>query len=206
MRSGGGPILLEAVTERVRGHYEGDPQRYRDPAAVTADDPLERSRTALINAGVDLASLKEVEATVEAEIHRAIEAARRAPSPNVERMHEIGDVRSIVGRATISTATEEEVAAEPIRGSKAVRTALDDALADDPRVFLAGIDVAGGNVFGLTRGLADKHPGRLLDTPISETAIMGLAVGAAMDGLRPVVELMYLDFLGVRPGHRRHQP
>jgi 2-oxoisovalerate dehydrogenase E1 component len=85
-----------------------------------------------------------------------------------------------------------------IRGSHAVRTALDDALADEPRVFLAGIDVAaGGNVFGVTKGLAAKHQGRLFDTPISETAIIGLGVGAAVTGLRPVVELMYLDFVGV---------
>jgi 2-oxoisovalerate dehydrogenase E1 component len=86
---------------------------------------------------------------------------------------------------------------EPMRYSKAIRTALADALTDDPRVFLAGIDVGGGNVFGLTRGLADQFPGRVLDTPISETAIVGLAVGSAMAGLRPVVEIMYLDFIGV---------
>jgi 2-oxoisovalerate dehydrogenase E1 component len=65
-------------------------------------------------------------------------------------------------------------------------------------VFVAGIDVGeGGNVFGLTRGLADRFGTRVRDTPISETAIVGLGVGAAMAGMRPVVELMYLDFLGV---------
>jgi 2-oxoisovalerate dehydrogenase E1 component len=85
-----------------------------------------------------------------------------------------------------------------LRGSQAVRAALDDALADDERVVIAGIDVAaGGGVFGITKGLHAKYPGRLFDTPISETAIMGLGVGAAMSGLRPVVELMYLDFVGV---------
>ena len=64
-------------------------------------------------------------------------------------------------------------------------------------MFVAGIDVgAGGNVFGLTRGLADQFGGRVRDTPISETAIIGLGVGAAMAGMRPVVEMMYLDFLG----------
>jgi 2-oxoisovalerate dehydrogenase E1 component len=68
----------------------------------------------------------------------------------------------------------------------------------DDSVFLAGIDVGdGGNVFGLTRGLAEKYPGRVRDTPISESAIIGTGVGAAMAGLRPVVELMYFDFLGV---------
>src|SRR6185437_6216470 len=55
----------------------------------------------------------------------------------------------------------------------------------------------GGNVFGLTRGLHDRYGERVRDTPISENAIVGLAVGAAMAGMRPVVEIMYLDFLGV---------
>jgi 2-oxoisovalerate dehydrogenase E1 component len=80
----------------------------------------------------------------------------------------------------------------------AVRTALEAELASDERVFVAGIDVAaGGGVFGLTRGLHDRFGDRVRDTPISETAIVGLGVGSAMAGMRPVVELMYLDFLGV---------
>src|SRR5437588_12348839 len=80
----------------------------------------------------------------------------------------------------------------------AIRAALEAELAGDERVFLTGIDVgAGGNVFGLTRGLHDRFGDRVRDTPISETAIVGLGVGAAMSGMRPVVELMYLDFLGV---------
>jgi 2-oxoisovalerate dehydrogenase E1 component len=65
-------------------------------------------------------------------------------------------------------------------------------------VFLAGIDIGeGGNVFGLTRGLRERFGDRVRDTPISEMAIVGLGVGAAMAGMRPVVEVMYMDFLGV---------
>jgi 2-oxoisovalerate dehydrogenase E1 component len=80
----------------------------------------------------------------------------------------------------------------------AIRTALEAELESDEGVFVAGIDVGdGGNVFGLTRGLRDRFGDRVRDTPISETAIMGLGVGAAMAGMRPVVELMYLDFVGV---------
>ena len=80
----------------------------------------------------------------------------------------------------------------------AVRGALESELAADDRVFVAGVDVgAGGNVFGLTRGLRERFGERVRDTPISETAIVGLGVGAAMAGMRPVVEVMYLDFLGV---------
>jgi 2-oxoisovalerate dehydrogenase E1 component len=71
-------------------------------------------------------------------------------------------------------------------------------LRSDERVFVAGIDVGkGGNVFGLTRGLHDAFGDRVRDTPISETAIVGLGVGAAMAGMRPVVEIMYFDFIGV---------
>jgi 2-oxoisovalerate dehydrogenase E1 component len=80
----------------------------------------------------------------------------------------------------------------------AIHDALEAELAADDRVFVAGIDVGdGGNVFGLMRGLRDSFGERVRDTPISETAIMGVGVGAAMAGMRPVVELMYLDFIGV---------
>jgi 2-oxoisovalerate dehydrogenase E1 component len=80
----------------------------------------------------------------------------------------------------------------------AVHDALQHAMEDDDSVWVLGIDVAeGGNVFGATRGLYAEFPGRVLDTPISETAIVGAAVGAAMAGSRPVAEVMYLDFVGV---------
>src|SRR3546814_14830689 len=80
----------------------------------------------------------------------------------------------------------------------AIHEALETGLAADDRVMVAGIDVGeGGNVFGLTRGLRERFGERVRDTPISETAVMGLGVGAALAGMRPVVELMYLDFVGV---------
>lgn len=149
-----------------------------------------------------------IDAAVSDEVDRAVGAARAAPWPDPARTAELGDVRRIVAAsregdarpaaASLPAASPDTVPPAQIRGSHAVRSALDDALADEPRVFLAGIDVAaGGNVFGVTKGLAAKHQGRLFDTPISETAIIGLGVGAAMSGLRPVVELMYLDFVGV---------
>ncbi|WP_295557796.1 alpha-ketoacid dehydrogenase subunit beta [uncultured Hyphomicrobium sp.] len=69
----------------------------------------------------------------------------------------------------------------------------------DPRVFVMGEDVGQlGGVFGNTRGLFDEFGAeRIRDTPISETAFMGAAVGAASDGMRPIVELMFVDFFGV---------
>ena len=82
---------------------------------------------------------------------------------------------------------------------EALRQALFDAMAEDEDIFVLGEEVGRyGGAYGVTRGLIDDYgPERLLDTPISEPAIVGTAVGAAMAGMRPVAELMYVDFLGM---------
>src|SRR5258707_11887901 len=76
-----------------------------------------------------------------------------------------------------------------------LRRALDEELARDPAVHLLGEDVAEGGAFGVTKGLAEKYgAGRVRNTPISEAAITGIATGAALCGLRPVLEIMFIDF------------
>ncbi|HUC86211.1 MAG TPA: transketolase C-terminal domain-containing protein [Candidatus Acidoferrales bacterium] len=78
---------------------------------------------------------------------------------------------------------------------EAIREAQAHALRDDSRVFIYGQDVgAFGGAFKATKNLAREFPGRVLDAPISEDAIMGLAVGAAIEGLRPIVEMQFADF------------
>ena len=81
----------------------------------------------------------------------------------------------------------------------ALRKALQDAMRDDEAVIVIGEEVgAYGGAYGVTKDLITEFgPGRLIDTPISEPAIVGVAVGAAMTGMRPVAELMYVDFLGL---------
>jgi len=83
--------------------------------------------------------------------------------------------------------------------ARAISEAIAQEMRADPRVFIMGEDVAAlGGVFGATRGLLDEFgAGRVRDTPISETAFIGAAVGAACDGMRPIVELMFVDFFGV---------
>jgi pyruvate/2-oxoglutarate/acetoin dehydrogenase E1 component len=80
---------------------------------------------------------------------------------------------------------------------RAVNDALADSMAADPSVIVLGEDVAApGGPFSATKGLLDRFgPARVRDTPISEAAIVGAAVGAAMSGLRPVVEIMFMDFM-----------
>lgn len=81
----------------------------------------------------------------------------------------------------------------------ALRQAIDDSMASDPTVVVVGEEVGRyGGAYGVTKGLYEKYgPERLIDTPISEPAIVGAAVGAAMTGLRPIAELMYIDFIGM---------
>jgi acetoin:2,6-dichlorophenolindophenol oxidoreductase subunit beta len=81
----------------------------------------------------------------------------------------------------------------------ALRQALDDAMRDDPNVVVIGEEVGRyGGAYGVTKDLISRYGAeRLIDTPISEAGIVGAAVGAAMTGLRPVAELMYVDFLGL---------
>ncbi len=78
---------------------------------------------------------------------------------------------------------------------EAIREAQARALADDPSVFIYGQDVgAFGGAFKATKNLAQRFPGRVIDSPISEDAMMGLAVGAAIAGMRPIIEVQFADF------------
>src|SRR5579862_3159512 len=78
---------------------------------------------------------------------------------------------------------------------EAIREAQARALAEDPRVYIYGQDVGEfGGAFKATKNLAREFPGRVIDSPISEDAIIGSAVGAAIDGMRPIVEMQFADF------------
>ena len=84
-----------------------------------------------------------------------------------------------------------------ITNVEAVRTTLHDAMAADDRVVIIGEDVgARGNVFLITRGFLDEFgPQRVIDAPLAEAAIVGVAIGMAMQGLRPIAEIQFADFI-----------
>jgi pyruvate dehydrogenase E1 component beta subunit len=98
--------------------------------------------------------------------------------------------------------------ARKISMKQAINEALDQEMARDPSVIVMGEDIVGGaggngerdawgGVLGVTKGLYAKHGDRLMDTPLSESAYIGAAIGAATCGMRPVAELMFVDFMGV---------
>jgi pyruvate/2-oxoglutarate/acetoin dehydrogenase E1 component len=93
----------------------------------------------------------------------------------------------------MSTATDQ------VRYLEAINSGLVDSLERDDSVVLIGIDVGpGGGIFTVTRGLHERFGSeRIIDAPISEMGYVGAAVGAAMTGLRPIVEIMFMDFIGV---------
>src|SRR5438067_7204076 len=79
---------------------------------------------------------------------------------------------------------------------EAIRGAQAKVLRDDKRVFIYGQDVGGnfGGAFKATKGLSKEFPGRVIDSPISEDAMVGTAIGAALEGMRPIVEMQFADF------------
>ena len=98
--------------------------------------------------------------------------------------------------------------ARKISIKQAINEAIDQEMTRDPSVIMMGEDIVGGSgsfgemdawggVLGVTKGLYAKHGSRLLDTPLSESAYVGAAVGAAACGMRPIAELMFIDFMGV---------
>jgi 2-oxoisovalerate dehydrogenase E1 component len=197
VRTGKGPVIVEATTYRWHGHYEGDPQRYREQAEMDAwrdRDPIVLHATQLESAGFSSETIESLGAAVTSQLDEALEAARALVQPDAVTLTDFV-TRS---RPVLVEPPPPAAEAPTFRTLDAIHSALEMELASDDRVFVAGIDVAeGGNVFGLMRGLRETFGDRVRDTPISETAIMGLGVGAAMAGMRPVVELMYLDFIGV---------
>ena len=80
----------------------------------------------------------------------------------------------------------------------AIREAQHDLLEQDERVFIYGQDVGRfGGAFKATQGLRDKFPTRVIDSPISEDAMIGMAIGAALEGMRPLVEIQFADFSSI---------
>ncbi len=197
-RRGEGPTLIEGVTYRWCGHTEGESISYRTEAEIEnwkASDPVRSWKEALIYEGVishEIASTIEREASVSVE--RAIEQSLNAPEPGPE----------IMAECLFAPEAEELYAPVPsmmradreITFSAALREALAEEMERDERVYLLGEDVRGGGYFAVPSGLVERFGhNRVIDTPISEYAIVGSSVGAAMTGMRPVAEIQFSDFI-----------
>ncbi|MBV9797194.1 MAG: dehydrogenase E1 component subunit alpha/beta [Solirubrobacterales bacterium] len=214
-RAGNGPFLLECLTHRRRGHYEGDPERYRDPVAEEEwrrRDPVARLQAhAIENGWLDPGSAGAIEREAQAEIERAVRFARESPYPEPGAAEPFVYALAVgcpekgphtgpyLGHPSATGARPHGGAGPPeseVTFVRAINDALARAMRADERVIVIGEDVAEGGPYMATAGLADEFGrDRVLNTPISEGAVCGVAIGAAQAGLRPVVEIMFIDFI-----------
>lgn len=196
-RTGGGPTLLEMKTFRVRGHEEASGVKYVPPELIEewmSRDPVERFRAAMLEE--EIMSREQIEAVqtrLEAEVDDAAEFALAQPlvesSPEAEK-------RDVFAPATAKAADPGKDASE-IRFIDAVTDGLRLAMQKDVDVVLFGQDIAEyGGVFKVTAGFLDEFGrDRVRNTPIIESGAIGAAMGMALRGLKPVVEMQYADFI-----------
>jgi len=209
-RKGEGPVMLEFDTYRNYGHSLGDPRNeYRtkeEEAEWKALDPIANlERQMLENGCITPKKLADLKAKVaDRNARMAAKAAwSKDPDPADVIKYMYTDTRvETVPEAFASVTLEAELPAikrtedGQITYKDAIKEAMIEEMMRDRRVVQWGEDIAEyGGAFKVTKGLIDAFGrDRVFNTPISEACICGTAVGAAMTGLRPVVELMYMDF------------
>ncbi len=211
-RAGRGPALVHAHVTRVHAHSISDDDRaYRTDGERQRDarrDPVVRCRARLLERGVGEEVLRGLEREVDEEIRVATEEALAAPAP------EPGTVGLFVYSSDVDPAAdrfgaEPEFSGAPATMVELINACLRDEMARDPRVCVFGEDVADvsrdhlidvlkgkGGVFKATAGLQRRFGSRrVFNTPLAEANIVGRAIGMAMRGLKPVVEIQFFDYI-----------
>lgn len=221
MRAGEGPAVIEAAVYRFfhqNGPYPGSAFGYR-----TKEEEAEwRARDPLLRVASEMESLGQVSPEQVAAVREQAQEAMRAASaqlleadPDTEGKRRIrpelwpdpafvdvgvrGDASELAGARTLEPIGADAPMA-PTKFVEAVAAVMGRRMEEDPRIVVLGEDVhrLAGGTNGATKGLAARFPGRVLGTPISENAFVGLGGGLALDGrFRPVVEFMYPDFMWV---------
>jgi 2-oxoisovalerate dehydrogenase E1 component len=205
-RQGEGPTLIEAKTYRWYGHSHSDPRAYRtreEEAAWRQRDPIKVTREAMASVGMlDDTEFDVLEQTVKDKLKGAMAFSEASPEPAPDEL--TSDVYAPSKSTPQDYEKDRQLRAQVRSGevkrvlsyAQALQEAMHEEMLKDERVFVMGEDVGlYGGAYGATRGLFQEFgEKRVLDTPISEATIGGAAVGAAMAGMRPVAEIMYVDF------------
>ena len=205
-RVGKGPSLIEAKTYRWFGHSHSDPRAYRtreEEASWKERDPIK-----VLSEYMDTLNMLsddeygELEQLAKTKLDLAMAFSEASPEPDIKELET--DVYA-PSKFTPEDARAEQALRERLKAdtsvreisyAQAIQEALREEMQRDDRVFIMGEDVGlYGGAYGATRGLLEEFgENRVIDTPISEATIGGAAVGAAMTGMRPVAEIMYVDF------------
>jgi 2-oxoisovalerate dehydrogenase E1 component len=207
-RAGQGPTLLEAMLGRMRGHAEGDDSLKVVPAeelaAYRAADPVPAyARRLAAEGALDGATAQRLEGRIAELVERAITQAIDAlpPAPEVAMRPVFApDGVAPAAAAERATATAGRRAGGGQAGETtyvdAINLALREEMERDESVLVLGQDIgAFEGAFRTTRGLHARWPDRVFDTPIAESGTIGIAIGAAVLGYRPVIEMQFADFI-----------
>ena len=197
-RAGEGPTLIEAMTYRHGQHSLRvnlrDPRPEDELQTWLDRDPIARMEKRLTSeGGFSDEQFDETTQAVDEEIETAVSFGRESPEPAVQVM--LDAVYAPHATYTEPGPDTERMLSYP----EALNEALDQEMLRDDRVFLMGEDVgATGGIFGVSKGLMERYGAeRVRDTPISEATFVGCGVGAAIAGMRPVVEIQIFDFVAL---------
>jgi 2-oxoisovalerate dehydrogenase E1 component len=196
-RAGQGPTLIECIVDRLGAHSsEDDQRRYRTQEEIdqlAKNDSLERFKKRLLDDGILTAKeVAEYEERVKDEVTRATKEGVESPDAPAENAYT--NVYGVDVPKAIEPAAGVEV--EEMNMVAALRSCLAEEMERDERVMILGEDVgAKGGVFLVTDGLHKKFgEARVIDTPLAESSIAGVALGLAVAGKRPVAEMQFTDF------------
>ncbi|HEY8243060.1 MAG TPA: thiamine pyrophosphate-dependent enzyme [Casimicrobiaceae bacterium] len=196
-RDGQGPSMLWVELDRLASHTNSDDHRiYRsaeDIAAMRSRDPVEKMAAALVSSGaLTPPALATMRKEVEHEAEDAFARAEGEPPPAPESA--FADLTGPASRDGVALPFALDERENTI--AAAWHRTLGEALARLPATILYGEDVADpkGGVFGFSKGLSTKFPDRVRNAPLAEATIVGAGIGLAAAGLRPIVELQFIDF------------
>jgi 2-oxoisovalerate dehydrogenase E1 component len=198
-RRGEGPTLFEFKTFRMRGHEEASGVDYVPPALIeewSTRDPLKRFEGLIESRHVfgDDGERDALRRRLKDDIDRLADEALAAEEPTSTASRELADVYA---KSPTRSSSPGAAPARELRYIDAISEGLREALRADSRVLLLGQDIAEyGGVFKVTAGLVEEFgKGRVRNTPIIESGVLGAALGLALEGFRPLVEMQFGDFI-----------
>jgi 2-oxoisovalerate dehydrogenase E1 component len=194
-RAGQGPSLVEALTWRWGQHSMRtavrDPRTQEEMDRWMARDPIKRMEQRVFKEqSIAPARIESIQAAAHAELSGAVQFAQDSPEPTPEAM------RAAVYAPHQRHEEPRDKGTRQIAFNDALCEAMRQEMESDPTVFLMGEDVGlTGGIFGCSKGLIERFGARVRDTPISEATFCGAGVGAAIAGMRPIVEVQIFDFV-----------
>jgi 2-oxoisovalerate dehydrogenase E1 component len=192
-----GPQIVVMKVERLASHTNSDDQTvYRSAEEIRAvnekADPVRILAKKLLDAGIAEEQLKKIEHEINREIDEAFSAARKVPNAGVEF-----SAKKPLPEKMTAAESEQRADGDALTMIEALRAVFRARLESDKDIYLYGEDIEDpkGDVFGLTRGLSTDFPAQVINSPLSESTIVGAAIGQSFTGKKPVACMQFVDFM-----------